>query len=162
MNLHADQKEVLQYVEREGFFVAATYYVGKNEHGEIGAMWDNQFFPRLAEIEHLNGGIFYGVSRMPPGLADGEFEYLAAVEVDKEQDLPQGIYRWEIPANGYVIMPAKGIPDLMRVMDTFYSKWLPGQTEYELAGDYNFEYYSEHFDTDQIIDVYFPVKKKQN
>jgi len=108
----------------------------------------------------LNGGIFYGVSRMPPGLADGEFEYLAAVEVDKEQDLPQGIYRWEIPANGYVIMPAKGIPDLMRVMDTFYNKWLPGQTEYELAGDYNFEYYSEQFDIDQIIDVYFPVKKK--
>jgi predicted transcriptional regulator YdeE len=160
MSLQADQKEVLQYVERDGFFVAGTYYVGKNEHGEIGTMWDNQFFPRLAEIQHLNGGIFYGVSRMPPGLAEGEFEYLAAVEVDKAQDLPQGIYRWEIPANGYVIMPAKGIPDLMRVMDTFYNKWLPGQSDYVLAGDYNFEYYSEQFDTDQIIDVYFPVKKK--
>ena len=160
MSLQADQKDVLQYVERDGFFVAGTRYVGKNANGEIATMWDTEFFPRLGEIKHRGNGIFYGVSRMPPGLAEGEFEYLAAVEVDKDQDLPQGIYRWEIPANGYVIVPAKGVPDLRRVMEAFYSQQLPGMAHYEVAGDYNFEYYSEHFDTDQIIDVYFPVRRK--
>ncbi len=62
-------------VQRGAFLVAGLRYEGRNEHGEVPALWDNEFMPRLGEIAGLRLGLeAYGVAREAPNAAPGAFE----------------------------------------------------------------------------------------
>ena len=150
-----------RFVERRAFRVAGLAYLGKNQQGEIAALWEHGVMPRIGELAAIQVGVdTYGVGRMSPGIAPDEFEYLAGVEVSSFERLPEGMVGWEIPANRYAVLPAHGIPELAPVADRFYGQWLP-RSAYRAAGDYNFECYPPTFEQDQIIYWHFPIAPKE-
>ena len=149
-------------VYRDAFLVAGLRYAGKNEHGEIPALWDSEFLPRIGELASLRVGAAYGVSRVLPNVPVEEgFEYLAAVEVKSLAKLPWGMVGWEIPAQTYAVLPAHDVPDLGRAFDYLYGKWLPQSKEYEAADGPCLELYPATYSQDLIIYVYVPVQRKK-
>jgi len=149
-------------IEKSSFLVAGLHYEGKNEHGEIPALWDNEFLPRMGELAFLQAGAgAYGIARAMPNFEkDGVFEYLAAVEVKSFDNLPPGMVGWEIPAATYVVLPAHDVPGIAPVSDYFYQKWLPQSKEYEMGEGAMLEYYPPDFGVDLNLDLFFPVRHK--
>src|SRR6266542_250192 len=94
-----------QIVQKPAFWVAGLRYEGRNEHGEIPALWDNAFLPRMSELDGLRiGGECYGACRELPNMPpDAGFEYLACVQVAPTavDHLPQGMVAWKAPAMTY-------------------------------------------------------------
>jgi AraC family transcriptional regulator len=150
-----------QIVQRGAFLVAGLHYEGKNEHGEIPALWDNEFLPRIGELAGIRvGREAYGMMRVLPGVpAEQGFEYLASVEVRSLENLPRGMVGWEIPAQTYAVLPAHDVPDLGRAFDDLYVRWLP-QSGYEATDGPMFELYPATYGQDLIIYVYAAVRRK--
>lgn len=148
-------------VPRGELLLAGTRYAGDNAHGEIPAMWQQEFFPRLDELAPLvsEKGAFYGVGRALPGAMPGHFQYLAAVSVKSLDTLPTGIVGWEFPARTYAVLLARGVADIGRVNSFYDSEWLP-KSSFLRDGDYMLEYYPPGF-PDERIYLHFPVKPKQ-
>ncbi len=148
-------------IEEKGqFFVAGLRYEGENKAGEIPQLWEAMLerMPKLEPIRSQDRAA-YGIARALPGIEPGPFEYLAAVSVKSIDDLPEGMVGWSLPAHTYAIITAKGVPDLERAIGWFYGEWLPNSS-YESSDNYLFEQYTEEFETDQTIYLWFPVKKK--
>ena len=148
-------------IEEKGqFYVAGLRYEGENKEGEISKRWD-EMLERMPKLERLRteDRAAYGVARALPGMESGPFEYLAAVTVKSIDDLPEGMVGWSLPAHTYAIITAKGIPDLGRASGWFFGEWLP-KSSFESADNYMFEQYTEEFETNQTIYLWFPVRKK--
>jgi AraC family transcriptional regulator len=151
----------VQIAARGAFLVAGLRYAGKNEHGEVPSMWDNDFLPRIGELAaHRIGPTAYGVCRTAADLPPGAFEYLAAVEVGSLDGLPPGMVGWKIPAQTYAVLLANNVPDLPATFDYFYSQWALGSAEYAAADGPELEVYPDTFPQDGIIYVYCPVRPK--
>lgn len=147
---------------RPAFLVVGTLYVGKNENGEIPAMWQNDFLPRIDEIavDESDKGICYGACRCT-GDPDVGIEYLAALPVTSLDSIPQGMVGWEIPENTYAVFSVAGLSNLGAGLDSYYKEWQPNSTEYEAADGPMFELYPPTFDSEQAtLYLYFPVRKK--
>ena len=159
---HSGERTAPKIVQRSAFRVAGLRYAGKNEHGEIPAMWDNDFLPRLDELASLRvGSDAYGITRVLPNvLPEQGFEYLAAVEVKSFENLPQGMVGWEIPALTYAVLPAHDVPDIGPTSHYFYGQWLPQSKEYKTGEGLMLELYPETFGQDLILYLYFPVLRK--
>jgi predicted transcriptional regulator YdeE len=152
-----------QIVALPALHLAGCRYAGMNEHGEVPQMWENQFFPHVAEVapdpQHW---ISYGVARELEGVPpDQGFEYLAALEVPPGASLPEGWVTWDIPALTYAVVPAEDVPGIAPASDFFYHKWLPASTDYEMDAPLMIEIYKEDFSETQIIFLHFPVKRKK-
>ena len=151
-----------QIVKKKAFRVAGLRYEGRNEHGEVPALWD-QFIPRVGELvpdpAHWVG---YGVARAIPGVDVAEkWEYLAAVEVAPGASIPADMVAWEIPALTYAVLPAHNVPDIGPVSDYFCQQWLPHSAEWEDPGEgFMMEVYPETFSQDLVIYLHFPVQRK--
>ena len=161
-NLKSKAEKPEPKIEHKGsFLVAGLRYEGKNEHGEIPAMWD-QFLPRAAELginpEHL---VAYGIARdLSTSGEEGAFEYLAGVKVASLDNPPPGMIGWEIPTLTYAVLPAHDVPGIGPVSDYFYHEWIPHSQEYTMGEGLMLEYYPETFGQDMILYLYFPVKRK--
>jgi len=142
--------------------VAGLRYEGKGAPGEIPALWDNQFGPRMGELAYIRvGGEAYGLVRAKPDFGQtGVFEYLASVEVKSLDHLPPGMVGWEIPAQTYAVLPAKDVPGIAPALDYYYHQWLPQSKEYVAADGPMFELYPATFDQDLIIYLYNPVRPR--
>jgi predicted transcriptional regulator YdeE/DNA-binding transcriptional MerR regulator len=142
------------------FYVVGVPYLGKNEHGEIGQMWQ-EFLPRIPEVQHLTPGpnISYGIC-LPN--AEGLVDYIAALPVTELVDLPQGMVGKEVPPQTYVVFEAQGIEDIGPTYHRILNDWMPGSGYQPVEGP-DFELYPETFDSsdpDSIIYIYFPIQKK--
>jgi predicted transcriptional regulator YdeE len=149
-------------VSRGAFRVAGLRYAGKNQHGEIPAMWD-VFLPRTHELPDVpeKANVYYGTDREIPGVPASEgFEYLACVEVPSFDALLQGMVGWEVPAATYAVLPANDVPDIGPTCDYFYGQWINQSAEYALGEGIMFEEYPPEYSTDLIIYLYFPVRHK--
>jgi AraC family transcriptional regulator len=149
-------------VERGAFTVAGLRYEGRNEHGEVPAMWD-RFLPRVGELGVAPGQPFtaYGVARAIAGVpVEEKWEYLAGVEVASLADLSPGMVGWEIPALTYAVLPAYDVPEIGPVSDYFFQQWLPNSAEYAMGDGPMIEVYPDTFGTDGLIHLYFPVRRK--
>jgi DNA-binding transcriptional MerR regulator len=100
VSAHVAKKEIgamePKFVTLEAFTVVGLPYLGKNEYGEIGQMWE-VFNRRVGEIHHIDAtkNAAYGVcSPHPQGLVD----YIAAFPVIEAADIPQGMVSKTIPA----------------------------------------------------------------
>jgi AraC family transcriptional regulator len=146
---------------KDAFLVAGLRYEGRNEQGEIPAMWD-RFIPRAGElVADPSRLVAYGVARaLPRPEVEGAFEYLAGVEVDSLDDLPSDMVGWEIPALTYAVLPAHGFPEVGATCDYFCREWLPKSKEYEEGEGLMIEHYPETFSQDLIIYLWFPVERK--
>jgi len=154
------EKPKVRIEQKQAFLVAGLRYEGKNEHGEIPAMWD-LFLPRAGELVTDTGHLVaYGVARALPNYAAGDvYEYLAGVEVASLANLPPGMVGWKIPALTYAVVPAHDVPGIGPASNYFY-EWIAHSQEYNTGEGLTIEYYPETFGQDMILYLYFPVKRK--
>ncbi|MHB0879116.1 MAG: GyrI-like domain-containing protein, partial [Anaerolineae bacterium] len=145
--------------EKAGFLVAGCYYRGKNEHGEVPALWDNQFIPRWHELRRppFNGTACYGLERMPDVGAE-EFEYVACLAVQTLAGLPAGMVGWQVPGGAYAVTVADNVRDLRVAFEYVYHDWLPRSRHWTLREGPCVEYYPPTFPVDGIVEVWVPVR----
>jgi predicted transcriptional regulator YdeE/DNA-binding transcriptional MerR regulator len=149
-------------VNQPGFLVAGTLYQGKNENQEIAAMWQHDFNPRIGEIKSVSPNA-YGVCITPEGLPEGEFQYIAGMEVASEGDVPAGMVLTEVPAGQYAVFEHHGaLEKLGETYEYIYQSWLPS-SDYKAASPLDYEMYDEKFNDfreDSILYLYLPITKK--
>ncbi len=93
---------------------------------------------------------------------DGGFEYIAAVETSKAENLPEWAVVRMVPENTYAVFPHRGSLESLR--DTYnhiYQTWLP-QSDYTNLS-YDMEVYTDEFkdfSPGSVFYIYIPVKKK--
>ncbi len=153
-----------KFVTKPAFLVAGSMYQGKNEgNAEIPQVWENEFLPRMYELQRVDPYVTYGVCRMMEGLPEGEFQYLCSVEVAGDENLPEGMTTWELPEQTYAVFAHKGAREgLADTYNYIYQSWLP-QSGYELTGAPDFEMYTNEFHDfaeDSVLYLYVPVRKK--
>jgi AraC family transcriptional regulator len=146
---------------RPGFLVAGTLYQGKNENQEIKDMWEHEFNPRMDEVKSVTANT-YGICLVTDGLPDGEFQYIAGMEVASEDDVPPGMVVTSVPEQQYAVFAHRG--SLETLSDTFsyiYQSWLPS-SGYQRANTPDFEMYDEEFkafEADSVLYLYVPIEK---
>jgi len=131
---------------------------------DIGELW-TRFVPRAPELEHRIDGATYGVCCLPgEGPKNPEsFTYVAGVEVENLEKIPEGMIGVELPAREYAVFAYTGGigPELPKTMQYIFGQWLP-ESDYEADGS-DFEYYDDRFDpvTGQgTFFIYVPVKAR--
>ena len=91
------------------------------------------------------------------------FSYIIADSYDTDREVPDGYVIKEFPAKTWAIFPCNGaIPKALQDINTrIWNEWLPNCREYELAGNYNVEMYSDGDigNEDYYSEIWVPVKK---
>lgn len=144
----------------------------QNNLQEIPSFWDRFFAENWAvTLQELtptcgfNMGICY-----PTDPETGHFSYVIGVEVENFDDVPDHLFRGEVPASTYAVFttpPADraGGGFSAAIQGTWqyvWNEWFP-ESGYEYApGVVDFELYDERcmVDTDLVMDIYVPVTKK--
>jgi predicted transcriptional regulator YdeE/DNA-binding transcriptional MerR regulator len=152
-----------KFVSKPAFMLVGMKYVGKNKNNEISQMW-GRFDPHISQLARTPIQATYGWCGMlkePP--EEGAFEYLAAVEADQAENLPDWAVVRMIPEDTYAAFPHVGpLNTLMNTYHEIYSQWLP-QSGYESAAPFDMEVYTDEFRDfapDSVMYNYLPVKKK--
>ena len=128
---------------KPAFTVIGMKYRGKNEHEEIPQLW-GRFMEREGEIEDKqNPQVCYGVEDNFDETS-GEFDYVAAFEVSSDADVPEGMVKWDLPAQTYAVFTCT-LPTIRETYQYAYKSWLP-QSGYQGAAGAEFELYDQGFD----------------
>jgi len=119
----------------------------------------NNSFPRSAIFRGKKSEVTYGICCNPDG--QGGFEYIAGVEIDKLDDLPEK-YRWvEVQPQQYAVFEHKGSLDsLPATFQYIWKTWLP-QSGRQAADAPEFERYSEDFNptlNTGVLEIWLPLK----
>jgi len=156
-------------VEFGPYRVIGARYAGKNEHGEMTALWERDFLPRMGEVEMLAGTpCAFGLCRCLPGATDGSFEYIAAVPAPADAPIPAGMVEARIAAATYAVFPVAGLAAVMEAWGAI-GPWLEAHPEWEgycgpdgcdCATHPGFELYPPTFSADGKLFIYVPVRKK--
>ena len=149
----------LQIVERPAMTVVGMLYHGPGMSPEIPQLW-NKFGPRMESIEQVvNPMVCYGVCR-DMDMQTGKFDYLAAVEVEEDAPVPEGMERWEVPGGLHAMIPAT----LPTIGDAYQlAEQLIPDAGYQRVGCVDYELYDERFDAgqpDSTLYICIPVEKK--
>lgn len=126
-------------------FNAETSYV------EIPKFWSEHYATGGGEI--IRG--MFGVCIDSDGK---EFDYLIADLYFPWNDVPNGCETKTIPAGTWAVFSYQGeCPEALQAVNTqIWTQWVPNSTEYELAGNYNLEFYISETEGE----IWIPVKKK--
>ena len=98
-------------------------------------------------------------------LGEEKFRYLIAGKYTGGE-VPEGMVLYEFPMGDWAVFDCFGpMPDaLQRVNTRIFKEWLPGNPDYEIAGNANVEWYDcvngEKTDPDYHSAIWIPVKKK--
>lgn len=147
-------------VSKPAFSVTGMLYRGKmGATNEIPQLW-NKFGPLMHTIPHVvHPEIAYGMM----GNYDektGEFDYVAACEVEPGTAAPEGMVRWDMPAQTYAVFTTT-LPAIGPVYEEIYQRWLPS-SGYRHAMSPEFEWYGPTFDPadpSSPMDIYIPISK---
>jgi AraC family transcriptional regulator len=124
----------------------------------IPAQWQ-RFAPHIGNIPGQVGRTAYGVCCN--GDDEGNFDYIAGVEVADFSDLPASFSRVRIPAQRYAVFSHREhVATIRRTVNTIWSKWLP-ESGHEVADAPNFERYGEAFDPHNGLgglEIWIPIK----
>lgn len=95
---------------------------------------------------------------------DGKFRYMIAGRY-MGGNVPEKMEIYELPEMDWAKFKCFGImPESIQAVNTqIWKEWLPGNSEYELAGKYNIEWYSSTgntMDSDYQSAIWVPVKRK--
>lgn len=164
-----------QVVEFGPYRVIGMRYVGKNEQGEIPAMWGGEtgFVARMGEIKTPAGCpcISFGLCRCLPGATDGSFEYIAALPATPDAPIPAGMVEARIAGGSYVAFPVASLAELMPAWGQL-GAWLAAHPEWQAyCGDPvaktcdcenhpTFELYPAQFATDGKLFIYMPIRPR--
>ncbi len=159
---------------------AAKIFGGNDGFTAVPKMWDEHY--AKGEGKYICG--MYGVCiddvsnsiEMEPFVKNQQkketltsFKYLIADDYVPSKEYPERFVTQEIPANTWAVFPCKGpMPSSMQgVYQKIFKEWLPENTDYELAGMYNIEYYTDsskyekgNQDEEYYSELWFPVKAR--
>lgn len=162
-NAKQEKKEAemdVKMIDLPAMVLVGLRYQGKNQNDEVAGLWDD-FNRRYAEISSKIKGACYGVCRIPPGLPEGEFEYVACVPVSKVENLPKGMVVVELPALKCVAYPHHGkLDNLGETYEALYQGWLPQSGLEALEPGFDMECYGDQFNStdESVFYIYLPVK----
>jgi AraC family transcriptional regulator len=151
-------------VNKDAFMVVGLPFTGLLSHepfedgtnNEIGDKWD-EFSARGAEVKHVSGaavGLCFGMPN------DKEPWYIAGVEVERVDEIPDGMVSRSVPAQKYAVF-ACTLETLGQTYRYINEEWQP-KSGYERAPAADFEYYDGPFDPAHPeamgLSVYWPIR----
>ncbi len=145
-----------QIVNKQDFKVVGLRFRGNHDGGEIKALWD-QFRERMEELQAADAGDAYGVMDNFD-YEKGEYDYLAGLQVDTDEQAPEGMETWHVPAQNYAVFPTS-VSSLMDAYEASES-WFP-TSNYRRAPGPEFERYGKDdnpADPDSPLRLYIPVE----
>jgi len=110
----------------------------------IPSLWQ-RFVPHIGQVPgQIGPRIAYGVCCNTDG--EGNFDYIAGVEVADFSELPRDFSRVRIAAQRYAVFTQREhIATIRSTVNTIWSKWLP-ESGHEAADAPDFERYGDSFD----------------
>ena len=153
-------------VEKDAFKVigVSKMFIGETAYKEIPEFWAKHY--QSGKGKYVCG--MYGVC-IESSDNSQEFEYLIADDYDASKILPGEFKTFEIPENTWAVFPCIGpMPKALQEVNTkIFSEWLPNCKDYEIAGGYNIELYTDlskyengNQDEKYYSEIWIPVKKK--
>jgi AraC family transcriptional regulator len=124
----------------------------------IPGQWQ-RFMQHYADIPDKVQPIPLGISANMDD--DGNFEYMAAVEVSKASDLPKGLQQWRIPAQHYAVFRHDAhVSTIGRTYSAIFNAWLPAHGRRAANGP-TIEHHLETFDPRTGlggVDIWIPLE----
>jgi AraC family transcriptional regulator len=125
----------------------------------IPAQWQ-RFQPYIGNIAgQIGGGTAYGVRHNSDD--EGNFDYIAGVEVANFSQLSAELSRVRIPAQRYAVFSHRDhVSTIRRTIMTIWNKWLP-ESGHGVADAPDFERYGEEFDPRTGtggLEIWIPIK----
>ncbi|HYF77599.1 MAG TPA: AraC family transcriptional regulator [Symbiobacteriaceae bacterium] len=153
-----------QMVELPERLMVGLEYIGKNQNGEIPALWA-AFNRRTGEVRHRVAvqqaiGLCGSVENPKE---ECEFRYAAGVFVDRADELPAGMVARKVPAGLYAVFTHEAGPEALgRSYEYIWGTWVPGSS-YQPAGAHDYELYDERFDAASptwVMEIHIPVRPR--
>ena len=122
---------------------------------------------KTAESRSKSGACLDQTYKIPEG--PGFFKYMIADDYVPGREYPEKFTTEVIPENTWAVFPCKGaMPKaLQSVNEKIYKEWLPQNPDYEVAGKYNIEMYTDPSkypkgtaDENYYTEIWIPVKAK--
>jgi AraC family transcriptional regulator len=156
-------------------FETKTTNVGGVNYEVLPKFWDRYFaenwgrvlHEEIKPLSHAELGICF-----PGGLEEGQFSYVIGVEVADFHNLPERLFKGEIPAATYAVFtspPAERKDNqfskaIQGTWDYIYGSWFPiSGYEFDDKVRIDFELYDERSHGNQGLqaDIYIPVIRKK-
>lgn len=145
-------------IELPAFSVVGMDYRGSAPDDSIGQLWQ-RFLPREHEISaNPSDRTAYGVCTQLPG---GEFHYIAALPVTDDAVVPDGMLKFEVPAQKYAVFTHVG--PVTTIADSFQEIYynLLARAGLSPRKGIDLEHYTERFlgpeRPDSEVDLYVPI-----
>lgn len=154
-------------VKKPSFTVVGYSKTINYEEGykECPKFWDEHFM--LGRGEEILGK--YGLC-IDEGIEEGKFKYLIVDDYVPSKEYPNDVETYVIPEHIWGIFPCVGpIPAALQGVNTkIFKDWLPNNSEYEIAGGYNIELYTDpreypkgNQDENFYCEIWIPLKIKK-
>ncbi len=153
-------------VKKPAFTVIGSARVIRNEDGyrECPRFWDEHY--EKGEGQYICG--MYGIC-LEDGVPQGYFKYMIADDYVPSRELPERFETVVIPENTWAVFPCRGpMPSALQKVNTgIFSEWLPGNSDYQIAGAYSIELYTPvsdypagNQDENYYCEIWMPVKAR--
>ncbi|MEO8601910.1 MAG: GyrI-like domain-containing protein [bacterium] len=127
---------------------------------QIPALW-GRFVPLLERVPQRRDMHTLGLCvDADPGGEEAGFTYVAGVEVERLDQVPDGLMALTVPTNTYAVFTHSG--HISRLSDTvrqIWGRWLPASPYRHIAAP-DFEWYDERWDPQSgegDVDIYVPI-----
>jgi len=149
--------------KKDAFVVAGiSARIGKENMTDIPGLWPKVM--RHVPLQGQKGKVGYGVC-YGSNMAEGSFNYMAALEVEPGTKPPADLTLMQIPAQTYMVfritLGAGEIhPQMRAAMQYIFSEGLP-KSGRKPTGGIDLEVYGERFEPNKagsILDFYMPVE----
>ena len=152
---------------KEEFVIAGYRKHTRNGFEAIGESWFD-LKSNMDSMKRKNEHTMYGFEDYSEEFTAEPlaFYYMAGVEVDKNTELPEGVYRKIVPKSEYAVFTVNGNNangEIGQAFHDIYNVWLPS-SDYCIDEEllFDFEYYDERWDCQlqtAQMDIYIPIKK---
>lgn len=152
---------------KEEFVIAGYRKHTRNGFEAIGESWFD-LKSNMDSMKRKNEHTMYGFEDYSEEFTAEPlaFYYMAGVEVDKNTELPEGVYRKIVPKSEYAVFTVNGNNangEIGQAFHYIYNVWLPS-SDYCIDEEllFDFEYYDERWDCQlqtAQMDIYIPIKK---
>jgi AraC family transcriptional regulator len=154
MEPRIEHRPAFHVVGMAGHFTPAT-------SSRIPELWERFARGPMDGVPHRRGTHTLGLCvDADPGATEAGFTYVAAVEVERIDDVPDGLIAMQVPANRYAVFTHTGhisrLPDTVKQV---WGHWLPG-ARYTHVPAPDFELYDQRWDPvtgEGAIDIYVPI-----
>lgn len=149
-----------RFETRPGFVVAGlSEHFTEDTQQRIPVLWQ-RFSPYVDVLSRGDDDVAYGVCTDITD--DGAFDYMAAVGVERTDELPPEVVSLQIPEQHYAVFTHKDhVAAIKSTMRAIWSTWLP-QSGYKAARGPEFERYDARFDPrtgEGGFEIWVPIER---